>query len=314
MDIYDQVQNCIMQFPGISSWPDMLDIINRRAVLRPPHWQLPGKACLAVGGTQDQKVIQITTILAVLQTSIVILDDLLDGENHLAHLKLSPPERANLAAAFQASGFRGISSGGFSESIEHNLTISISEMLFSVSLGQSWDVQNVTSEDEYWKITRMKSSAFFAALFECGSLILNGETDFSRSLKNFGGLYGEIIQIHDDLGDSLSPKNITDWTNGRSPLPILFAQIVDHPDQKHFLELRAQITSPGALKEAQTILLRSGAVSYAIHQLIQRYKQAKADLYTYNLPNPNILSELLEKTISPVKSLLLTLGLSELID
>ena len=81
-------------------------------------------------------------------------------------------------------------------------------------------------------------------------------------LQKLGGIYGEMIQIHDDMHDAMETPANPDWVQGRSPLPILFASLVSHPEQKRFLALVQNITEPAALQEAQDILIRWGAISY----------------------------------------------------
>ena len=65
-----------------------------------------------------------------------------------------------------------------------------------------------------------------------------------------------MVQIHDDLNDSLAVPANPDWTLGRAPLPILFAQVVNHPDRTRFHELRGVIAEPAALALANACSLR----------------------------------------------------------
>lgn len=71
-----------------------------------------------------------------------------------------------------------------------------------------------------------------------------------------------MIQLHDDLNDTMAVPANPDWLQGRKPLPILFAQSVDHPDHARFQELCQDISNENALREAQDILIRCGGVSY----------------------------------------------------
>jgi len=127
-------------------------------------------------------------------------------------------------------------------------------------------------------------------------------------LKELGNLYGEMIQIHDDLNDTLAVPANPDWIQGRLPLPILFAQTVEHTERARFLELRREITDEGALLEAQNILIRCGAVSYCVDQILRRHQASQEILTTLLLPHRNVLYALLEEVVAPVKRLFEAIG------
>ena len=95
-----------------------------------------------------------------------------------------------------------------------------------------------------------------------------------------------------------TPAN-PDWLQGRSPLPILFAPLVEHPDQSRFLKLKKQIDQPETLKEAQEILLRCGAISYCADQLIQKYEKALKVLNGIPLLKHEPISSLFDEILAP---------------
>ena len=129
-------------------------------------------------------------------------------------------------------------------------------------------------------------------------------------LKELGNLYGEMVQIHDDLNDTLAVPANPDWIQGRLPLPILFAQTVEHAEQARFLELRQKIADKAALLEAQDILIRCGAVSYCVDQILRRHQAAQGIVATLSLPRREVLDVLVEKVIAPVWKLFDAIGIS----
>jgi geranylgeranyl pyrophosphate synthase len=174
--------------------------------------------------------------------------------------------------------------------------------------------QNPSSEEAYWHLVQTKSSPFFGTALYSGALLGGAASTTASQIKRFGHLYGEIIQIHDDLNDVMAVPANPDWVLGRSPLPILFAQIVDHPDKERFQALRQAIPDPIALTEAQTILIRCGAVSYCIHHLLARYQVARQLLAEASLTQREGLEGLLETVIEPVKRLLKEIGTNQMDD
>jgi len=61
---------------------------------------------------------------------------------------------------------------------------------------------------------------------------------------------------------------------------------------------------PAALREAQEILIRSGAVSYGLYQLPARERTAREQLAALDLMDTAGLSALLDELIAPVITLL----------
>jgi geranylgeranyl pyrophosphate synthase len=167
-------------------------------------------------------------------------------------------------------------------------------------LGQYWDSLNPQDEESYWRVVQTKSSPFFGAALYAGARIGGGSEETAAQLEGIGQIFGELIQIHDDLNDVMAIPANPDWKQGRSPLPILFAQVVSHPEQQRFRQLRCQVDDPDALVEAQEILIRSGAVSYAVDQLVVRHQRAAASLNKSTLANGDVMANLLDETILPV--------------
>jgi len=190
--------------------------------------------------------------------------------------------------------------------------ISLNRMMLMTSLGQYLDVQNPESEEAYWHLVLTKSSPFFGAALQVGALLAEASTDMhARQIQEIGHIYGEMIQIHDDLNDALAVPANQDWTLGRLPLPILYASLVNHSERERFLKLRNETIDPVALAEAQNILIRSGAVSYCIYHLFHKSQIARHILSTSSLPYPDVIGRLLDEIIDPVKRLMAVTGIVE---
>jgi geranylgeranyl diphosphate synthase type I len=266
------------------------------------HWLLPVKACEAVGGTSDQAV-PAAVAFACSHISIILVDDMLDSDPRGEYRRIGAPVAANLACAFQAAGLTALAQCT-SEAESKLMTLaSLNQMILTTALGQYWDIQCPTDEAAYWRIVQTKSSPFFGAALYIGALLGGASVETAGGLKELGNLYGEMIQIHDDLNDTLAVPANPDWIQGRLPLPILFAQTVEHAERARFLELRQEIADEGALLEAQDILIRCGAVSYCVDQILRRQQTAQGILAALALPRRDVLEALLEEVITPVRKL-----------
>ena len=304
MNVFNDVIIQLENIEPFQSWPENTRLIKSRLTAAPLHWQIPFQAAQAAGGTQAQAVPVVATF-AALHTSIVLVDDLLDGDGHFEAMGLRQGEIANLAAAFAAAGQTVILQSKLAPETRLLILESLNGMLAATALGQQWDAQpGEQTEAEYWRVARQKSSPFFRAAFTCGGLAGGAPPAAAHLLGRLGALYGEMVQIHDDLKDSLAVPAARDWNAPRPSLPLLFALSVAHPERDAFAQLCAQAQQPDCLAQAQKILLRCGAVSYCLHQLLERHSTALALLKPASLPNPAPLAAVFERIIAPVQNLL----------
>lgn len=157
-------------------------------------------------------------------------------------------------------------------------------------------------------MVRTKSSPFYGSALFVGALMGGASMKSAHRIQELGHIYGEMIQIHDDLGDTMAKPAGPDWIQRRFPLPILFATFVDHPDKTKFEKLRTEISSPEKLEEAQNILISCGAVSYCLDQLIKRYQAGKKLLSNIKLSDSAILNKLLDEVVYPVSEFSKAIG------
>lgn len=291
----------------VNGWPEMKNLLVKASSRKPRAWQLPVLACRAVGGRSEQAIPEAASI-ACLQISIILVDDMLDGDPRGVHHQLGAPAAANLAGAFQAAGLEAIALSRTNPVLQFASICNLNRMMLTTARGQTLDVEGVTDEDSYWRLVRTKSSPFFGSALHIGALAGGASTAIAFQIERFGYLYGEMIQIQDDLNDTMAVPANPDWLPGRSSLPILYAEIMDHATRERFLELKENITNPESLVEAQKILIRCGAVSYCIDQLLRRYKAAKRILESIAMPHRDELEGLLDGIRSPVDELFASTG------
>lgn len=307
MKIYEEIFELLFDLPYMQTWPEMTSILNRARSKKLEDWLLPVIACEAITDNHAA-AIPAAAAIGCMQLSIILIDDLLDEDPRGEHHHIGKAAAANLAIAFQATGMSALSRSMAPHETRLAALDSLNTMMLTTAMGQHLDICNPDDEDTYWHLVRTKSSPFFSTALYIGAVLAGGAPETADQIKQFGDLYGEMIQIHDDLNDTLETPANPDWTQGRSPLPILFAQIVDHQDRARFLELRRIIPDPDALVEAQAILIRSGAVSYCIDQLLHRYQATQNILSNLSVAYPDKFESLLANIINPVRGLFEELG------
>jgi geranylgeranyl pyrophosphate synthase len=307
MDLYQSTVDYTLTLPVMKSWPELQTLLTKTASMKPRHWELPVKACQAAGGSVEQAIPAVAAI-ACAQISIILIDDMLDEDPRGEHHREGLAKVANYAAAFQTASLEALFYNSKQTISRFSDLRNLNRMIFMTAFGQHLDIQNPSDEIAYWRIVENKSAPFFGAALYHGAVSGRASNKVIHGLERLGRLYGEMIQIHDDLHDTMAVPANPDWIQKRLPLPILFAKIVEHPDRIKFLELCEDISKPEALSDAQDILVRSGAISYCIDQLLYRHQVAQAVLASIPLVHPKIVMQLLEEVVTPVWRLFQSMG------
>lgn len=303
MHIYHSAVELLLQQPAVQRWPLLGETIQRANAHPPVAWDLPAIGCAAAGGAAQAAIPAVAAVTCA-HIAIVLIDDILDEDPRGLYRQTGAGRAANLATALYSLGLpllQGCSQPG-------EATAAYGELIGGTAYGQDLDVQNVHSEEGYWQVARAKSSPYFAAGLALGALFGGVAAEAAAQLKQFGALFGEVMQIHDDLNDCLASPANADWLLGRAPLPLLYAELVEHPQRQRFLELRAQAAQPGALQEAQAILVSSGAISYCVSELLARQQALEGLLAGMQLADPQPLQALLRQTLAPVQHLFTAVG------
>jgi geranylgeranyl pyrophosphate synthase len=309
MDIYKRTTDYLLNLPVFDAWAEMKTILQHAASLQPRDWQLPVLVCQAVGESLE-KAVPASSGLACAQISIILVDDMLDHDPRGEYRSIGHGRASNLAIAFQSAGMDALIASSASPSVRQAALDSLNRMMLSTAHGQELDVQDLEDEASYWRVVENKSAPFYGCALHLGALFAGARADTAQSLERLGRLYGEMIQLHDDLNDTMAVPANPDWTQKRKPLPILFALTVEHPERARFIELYEDVFVGNALQEAQEILIRCGAVSYCVDQIIRRHQTAQEILKNTAFANKEIVDSLLGGVIAPVWKLFESLGLS----
>ncbi|MFX1411454.1 MAG: polyprenyl synthetase family protein [Promethearchaeota archaeon] len=302
----EDIKAHVLALPEVAAWPEMVGHLERTMKPR-PSWGLPVLACQAVGGDTSAAVPGAAAV-GCMQISIILVDDMLDEDPRGEYLRSGSGPTANLALAFQAAAFRVVEQAAVDADRRAAVTASLAWLALSTALGQHWDVQNLRDEEDYWKVVRAKSTPFYGAALHVGALLGNASAEAAAGLRALGLLIGEGIQIRDDLFDAFQTPANPDWTQGRNNLPILYARTANHPDRARFADLLLQIDDPQALREAQQILIRCGAISYCACHLVRRHQEARQLLEGIPLVDPTPMMDLLARQTQFLDELLQTSG------
>mgnify|MGYP001160651961 CR=1 FL=1 len=322
------ILSAVLALEGIRALPELGRIARRGGASAPPAWRLPLIVAEALGAPPGA-ALPAAAALACVQLGVVLIDDLLDGDPRGEHVRLGAGRAANLAVAFLAASGEALSAGRQGRSAGRQARsaglheperlaraqAALAEAVGRVAVGQHLDVGGAEDEAAYWRIAAAKSGAFFGLAFHLGALLSPASFNDGLALEVVGGLYGEMVQIHDDLRDCLEAPAGPDWRAGRRTLPMLYAQKVPHPERDQFCERRAEIAAllkvdapaeevAPVLAEAQAMLVRSGAISYGLDQILRRDAEARERLASIAQQTQGV-TRVLDEIVAPVRALLM---------
>jgi geranylgeranyl pyrophosphate synthase len=289
----ESIYASITTLPEIAAWPDLLRLLRQHVaqagVVR-YDWQLPALTCEAIGALGVNPT-PAAAAIACMQISIQLADDILDDDPRGEHLQLGVGKTANLTLALQAAAFRLITNSSLQPDACRRACDSLAWLALETARGQHLDASNLQGEENYWAVVRAKSTPFYGSALEVGAIFGSASPETALALRGLGQTMGEIIQIKDDLEDALQTPANPDWGQGRNNLLILYARTASYPERERFIQLAAHADHPENLRQAQNLLIASGAASYGVYQIAQRAQSMKARLAGLALPKPDFLLE-----------------------
>jgi len=288
----------VLRVPGLARWSEVESFFPDTQEEVRLDWQLPGIACAAVGG-DFVATFPAMAALACIQVSIILVDDMLDEEPEGAHHRFGIGRTANMALALQAAGALLVEECGVAAPYRAAAAHALNRMALTTAAGQELDVRNLKGEENYWQVVRAKSTPFYGTGLEIGALLGGGSRQMAEVMYNVGVLFGEAIQIYDDVEDAFQSPANSDWIQGRNNLALLYGLTADYPQKGEFLRLKSQTKDLNALHQAQQLLIESGAVSYCAFQLLQRHAAAKKYLDGVDLRRRDRVDYLLEMQLAP---------------
>jgi geranylgeranyl pyrophosphate synthase len=305
----EEVKAKVLDLPELNTWSVMADIFERVLNRSSRDCEWPQMACQAVGG--DESIVPAAAAAMVcMKIGITMVDDILDEDPRGLYHQMGPGAASNLALAFQAAAFGVIAKMPLDAERRAAGLASLAQMALTTAFGQSLDVQNLPGEENYWKIVRTKSTPYYATAMQIGAVLGGANLEIASRLRTFGAMNGEVVQLYDDLTDVLEQPANPDWKQGRNNLLILYAMSADHPEREKFKTLLPQIDDLEALKTAQQILVRCGAVSYCAYHVVKRHEAARRLIDSMPVVDPAPLRRLVSWYIAPLVSLLRNVGAS----
>ncbi len=293
--------------PELQVWPEIQLLFPDPGAPLRADWALPLYSISALEGNESD-ALPLAAALACVQMSIILVDDILDDDPRGYHLSMGSGRAANLALGLQAAAHLVLKRGSIVSERLPALGNCLQAMALATAAGQEMDVGLISGEDDYWHLVRAKSTPFYATAFELGAIAAGASSQQCATINEVGMLFGEIIQLLDDLDDAFEVPAKPDWTRQNNNLVILFAKTANHASREEFVGLLKEIHTIDKLKRAQEICIQAGSVSYCIYQIMSRIVQVKQCLKQSNIPFPDSILGVFRHHLLPLKYLLNRIG------
>lgn len=281
-------------------WP-LLRRLWEEATSKPrPSWYLPELVAMCFVDQCDEEVsARLAAALGMAQLAIKLIDDVLDAEPGGVQEQVGAGEVANMASAFQAfSNSLALTSFPPNTQFSGLAANAIARLLSETAFGQHLDTAKTFTEDEYWAAVKWKSTPFYRHAFSLGALLAlrHGSTVDARLIRSLGTIFGEIVQVIDDMVDVMATPASRDWSRSNNLL-ILFAEMTDENGR---FQLRKTAVQGGADPEmGQQYLIDCGAVTYCEHVVKGKYERAMELLSVLKIEGSR-LQELFDSHLSAV--------------
>lgn len=298
---YDVIKQLIWELPVVQKWSIIADLVDQSCGGKPLEMQLPFVMCDLECGEPLRAAPGVAAIVLT-QVSIILVDDILDDDPRGLYHEIGAGQAANLALACQTAAFDLLTMTDCSDAAKVALCETISAINSQTALAQRDDTNNTDGDEmAYWRIMAAKSAPFYAGSAQMGAILGRATAERRELYYDFGHLYGRIVQLHDDLKDAMTTPAKPDWQRPNNNLLMLYAKTAAHPQRERFLRLLDQVTyDPIALREAQQIIIQSGALGYFAYHLTQLHKESKKLVAKFPNPEHHQVQKILSGFMAPL--------------
>lgn len=227
--------------------------------------------------------------MAALVEGICIVDDVQDEEAVCLAAEIGADRALKLAAGAFGLALDLIAALPLRGKSWRAAAAAFGRGLRETAIGQELEREAPAGFDAFWNVVDRKTTPLVATALETGALAAGADPARAAELATLARPLGRLLQIGDDCHDALGP-GASDW---RAPQRnLLMAYALSGPNGE---ELAALLRDPASLRDAQLLLLRDGALAYALHAHATTLAELAASIDSLALPNPEPFLRLVDK-------------------
>lgn len=258
-------------------------------------------------GDADAATMMFEPIAAFIE-GIKIVDDIQDDEPSCLATDVGVARAMRLASGAHAIGLEVIAGLPLPDASWRAAAVSLGRGLRETAIGQELETTAPADFDAFWNVVDRKTVPLVATALECGALAAGATPRQASALTALALPMGRLLQIGDDCIDALTPT-AADWRAPRNNLLMLYS--LCGPRGAELEPLLARASDPDALRAAQVLLLRDGALAYALHAQLTLLAQFRDVLDSLALTNPEPFHLAAAKQRAECEKLLRKSGVSE---
>ena len=225
------------------------------------------------------------TLIELLHTATLIHDDIVDDAQMRRGVFSVNTIWKNKTAVLTGDYFlaKGLHLAVLNK--DYDILTLISEVVQKIVEGELLQIEKTKqlnlSEDDYFKIIKLKTASLFQCAFQAGGISANASKDTMKNLSDLGLIVGNIFQIKDDIID-YDTKLITgkkagnDIKEGKINLPLLYAIKKMNSNEKNLIYrlLRKKTNSKKEISFVRQKVLQYHGLDYAQKIIDKNFHQA----------------------------------------
>ena len=281
----------------------------RERVLRRPETvfdEFAGDAAAAFGNAGAAECTHVP--LAALIEAIKILDDIQDDERHCLAAESGVDAALNVAMGALAWSLELTAALPFDGASWRAAAVAVGRGIRDTALGQMQETTAGQGFDAFWRAVDGKTPPLVATALELGALAAGADPARAAALTRLAIPFGRLLQIGDDCHDALGP-DVADWRNPSRNLLMRFT--LSGPQGDRLAELLHGAETGFSLHTARVLLLRDGALGYALHAYVIALQTLAEEIDALVLPDPTPFLASLERYRADTSQLLRASGVSD---
>lgn len=288
--------------------PSLMAALGTRIANRPSSVFIDWSRDAAEAFGDAEAALAIHPVLAAVIEGIKIIDDIQDGETRCLAAEVGIERAMNVAFAAIGEALGRTAELPFDDRTWSAAAVAVGRGIRETALGQEMESEATGSFESYWNVVDHKTPPLVATALELGALAAGADPVHAAALTRLAVPLGRILQIGDDANDALG-DDAADWRTPQLNLLMLFS--LSGPNGGELAGLLRRGEERHALRAAQLLMLRDGALGYAVHALTTAFAAIGTTIESLALPDPRPLLRLLEQQRAGLETVLRSSGVDE---
>ncbi|HJQ38440.1 MAG TPA: polyprenyl synthetase family protein [Thermoanaerobaculia bacterium] len=243
--------------------------------------------------------------MAALIEGIKIVDDIQDDEERCLAAEIGPARAFAIALGTLGFALELTSELPLKGTAWRAAATAIGRGLRETAIGQELESDDDAGFDAFWNMVDRKTGPLVATALELGSLAAGADPAAPAALTRLARPLGRILQIGDDCNDALG-AHASDWRSPQRNLVLRYT--LSGPNAGELTALLRDAANVEALHAAKRLLLRDGALAYAIHAQLVTVADLLEAVDALSLPNPAPFLHIVEQQRLECEGLLTLTG------